>query len=146
MATGLAPRRVAPNPLALFGQWVVNVLAYLGGLVLLAGSAARGVWKPEPGVPPLVPALIRQWEWLFGAGLPLVGLVHVGLGSFLAMQAYYGATFVEAVGPVVGSGLVRNLAPLLTGLTMAGLFAGRLTTELRRPLRELDDGPADVPN
>ena len=31
-------------------------------------------------------------------GLPMVGLVHVGLGSFLAMQAYFGATFMDGIG------------------------------------------------
>ena len=49
-------------------------------------------------------------------GLPLVGLVHVGMGSFLSMQAYFGATFMDGIGPVTGVGLIRNLAPLLTGL------------------------------
>jgi phospholipid/cholesterol/gamma-HCH transport system permease protein len=122
----------------------LGALAYLGGIGLLALAALRSTFRAEGSNGPLVPALIRQCDWLFGMGLPLVGLVHVGLGSFLAMQAFYGATFIEAVGPVVGTGLMRNVAPLLTGLTMAGLLAARLTYELRyRPLVELDTDTHD---
>ena len=58
-----------------------------------------------------------------------MGLVHVGMGSFLSMQAYFGATFVDGIGPVTGVGLIRNLAPLLTGFIMSGLIAARFVAE-----------------
>jgi phospholipid/cholesterol/gamma-HCH transport system permease protein len=64
-------------------------------------------------------------------GIPLVALVHVGIGSFLSMQAYFGGTFVDGTGAVVGVGLIRNMAPLMTGMTLAGLLAARVTSELR---------------
>jgi phospholipid/cholesterol/gamma-HCH transport system permease protein len=64
--------------------------------------------------------------WLLMMGLPLVGLVHVGMGSFLSMQAYFGSTFVDGTGAVVGVGLLRNLATLVTGMTLSGLIACRL--------------------
>ncbi len=63
-------------------------------------------------------------------GLPMVGLVHVGMGSFLSMQAYFGATFIDGIGPVTGVGLVRNLAPLLTGFILTGLISARYVAEL----------------
>src|SRR5579864_7466551 len=140
MATDLAPKTLTYGPLlARVGQYVLAGISYVGGVAILAGSAVRAVISPPKGAPPLGRAMLRQGEWLFGAGLPLVGLVHVGMGSFLAMQAYYGATFVEAAGPVVGVGLFRNVAPLLTGMTLAGLMAARITSDLsRRPLVELD--------
>ena len=65
-------------------------------------------------------------------GLPLVALVHVGIGSFLSMQSYFGGTFVEGTGAVVGVGLIRNVAPLMACLTLSGLLAARITPELRR--------------
>ena len=64
--------------------------------------------------------------WLLAAGVPLVGLVHVAMGSFLSMQAYFGSTFVDGTGAVVGVGLLRNLASLMTGMTLCGLVACRL--------------------
>lgn len=139
MATDLAPQALLPSALARLGDRVIAIVAYLGGVALLAGAAFRALVRPAHSAPHLVRAVIRQWEWLFDSGLPLVGLVHVGVGSFLAMQAYYGATFVEGVGPVVGVGLFRNVAPLLSGMILAGLLAARITPELsRRPLGELD--------
>ena len=62
--------------------------------------------------------------------MPLVGLVHVGLGSFLSMQAYFGATFMDGIGPVTGVGLIRNLAPLMTGFILSGVVSARFVAEL----------------
>jgi phospholipid/cholesterol/gamma-HCH transport system permease protein len=147
MARDLAPPSQLPMSVGSFSTQVLGAVAYLGGVALLLVSSASALFKAPRGAPRLRQALFRQMEWLLGAGLPLVGLVHVGMGSFLAMQAYYGATFVEAVGPVVGVGLFRNVAPLLTGLTLAGLIAARSTAELaRRPLAELDGDPGWVPD
>lgn len=142
MATDLAPHSLLPGTLARVGDRVVAIVAYLGGAASLAGQAFGMLATPARSGPRLFRAIVRQWEWLFDSGLPLVGLVHVGVGSFLAMQAYYGATFVEGVGPVVGVGLFRNVAPLLSGMVMAGLLAARLTPELsKRPLVELEEEP-----
>src|SRR5689334_20771288 len=89
-------------------------IAYLGGLGLLAASAFRALVWPVGEPPGLIGSVARQGDWIFGRGLVLVALLHVSFGSFLAMQAYFGATFNEAVGPVVGLGLIRNVAPILT--------------------------------
>ena len=72
-----------------------------------------------------------ELAWMFAMGLPLVGLMHIGLGSFLSMQAYFGGTFVDGTGAVVGVGLFRNVAPMMAGLTFAGLICARITPELR---------------
>ena len=77
---------------------------------------------------------------MLGMGVPLVGLIHVSFGSFLAMQAYFGATFSEAAGAVVGLGLIRNVAPLLTGFILVGLIAAKIPADLRGGIRPgLDD-------
>jgi phospholipid/cholesterol/gamma-HCH transport system permease protein len=72
-----------------------------------------------------------QLAWMFGLGLPLVALAHVGIGAFLAMQSYFGGTFADGTGAVVGVGLLRNLASLMSGLVLIGMLAARMTTELR---------------
>jgi phospholipid/cholesterol/gamma-HCH transport system permease protein len=90
---------------------------------------------------------VRQLDAMLVPGIPLVGLVHVPLGSFLAMQAFYNATFTEAVGAVVGLGLLRNMGPMATGLCLAGLLASRITPELReRAPSGLDDASLAVPD
>ena len=63
-----------------------------------------------------------------------MALVHVAIGSFLALQAYYGSTFVDGTGAVVGVGLLRNLGGIMSGMTFAGILAARMIPELRELL------------
>jgi len=83
--------------------------------------------------------MIHEAFWMLAMGLPLVGMVHIAVGSFLSLQAYYGSTFVDGTGAVVGVGLLRNLGGLMTGLTLAGILAARMVPELRA----LTQPPAD---
>ena len=57
--------------------------------------------------------------------------MHVAMGSFLSLQAYYGSTFVDGTGAVVGVGLLRNLGGMMTGLIFAGILSARMIPELR---------------
>jgi len=122
------------------------LIADLGGIAILAFSAVRSVAVRGPGDAPLLPAITRQIRWMVGMGIPLVGLVHVSFGSFLAMQAYFGATFTEAAGAVVGLGLIRNVAPLLSGFVLAGLIAAKITTDLTDGPRPGLDLPESRPD
>ncbi len=135
------------RPFGMLGRAILDVVHYLGGMGMLAGSAARSAVRPRGGPPPLATAIARQLDTTLRFGLPLVAIVHVGLGSFLAMQAYFGATFLDGIGPVVGVGLVRNIAPLMSGMLLAGLLAARHTPELRGPRRDvLDYEPGWLPD
>jgi len=130
------------RPFAFIGRMFFHVVHYLGGMGILGLDVARCVFRPQGDPPPLTGAVTRQLDRLFHYGFPLVAIMHVGLGSFLAMQAYFGATFLDGIGPVVGVGLVRNIAPLMSGIILAWLVAAQFTAELRRADRDhLDDDP-----
>ncbi|WP_422925212.1 ABC transporter permease [Singulisphaera sp. PoT] len=119
------------SPLGFIGRGALGSLSYLGGVGTLSLSAFGSAFRRGEEDTPLISSCLRQtWTYLF-LGIPLVGLAHVGMGSFLSMQAYYGGTFVDGTGAVVGVGLVRNVAPLVTGLILAGVLAPLLTSELR---------------
>ena len=118
--------RVDLNPFRV----ALGVVGYLGRLGLLATSALRSILLPVGPAPSFLGETSRQLDLLLVMGLPLVGLVHVGMGSFLSMQAYFGATFIDGIGPVTGVGLIRNLAPLLTGFILAGMISARYVAEL----------------
>mgnify|MGYP001098405240 CR=1 FL=1 len=134
----IAERRGGPpgwlDPIGRVGRLTTAGLGYLGAAALLtlhaAAAVARG--RDDEDQPSLYAATTHELSWMLWAGLPLVGLVHVAMGSFLSMQAYFGSTFVDGTGAVVGVGLLRNLATMLTGLTMAGLLPGRIVPEFRR--------------
>jgi phospholipid/cholesterol/gamma-HCH transport system permease protein len=119
------------SPLAWVGRHTLSVLTYLGGVALLLARAARQVPLPGRPSPGWFSTLVDQLSWMFSMGIPLSCLMHMGLGSFLALQGYYGGTFVDGTGAVVGVGLFRNIAPLMAGLTLAGLLGARITSEFR---------------
>jgi len=107
----------------------MSVVGYLGQVALLVTSALRAMFRHSVEGS-FLSETSRQLDRLLSMGLPMVGLVHVGIGSFLSMQAYFGATFMDGIGPVTGVGLIRNLAPMLTGFILAGIVAARYVAEL----------------
>lgn len=125
------------GPVGWLGHTVLSVVAYFGGLACLAGTTLGLAVRPwsRLRLPHcerlLLVETFQQLTWMLAMGFPLVGLVHVGMGSFLALQAYYGSTFVDGTGAVVGVGLARNLATLMTGLTFSGMLSARIIPELR---------------
>ena len=117
----------------------IGLVGYFGRLALLMASALRATVFPSKSGPSFLSMASAQLDRLLSMGLPLVGLVHVGMGSFLSMQAYFGATFMDGIGPVTGVGLIRNLAPLMTGFIMAGLVSARYVAEMSGPCLGSDD-------
>jgi phospholipid/cholesterol/gamma-HCH transport system permease protein len=129
------PPRTMVGSISWVGRVVLAVPAYMGGVTFLALEAARSFVWPAKGRSDELPAfgrsLMYQLFWMLLLGFPLVGLIHIAMGSFLSLQAYYGSTFVDGTGAVVGVGLLRNLGGLMTGLTLAALLAVRMIPELR---------------
>jgi len=132
-------------PIGWIGRAASHALGRLGSTALLLLATAAAPFRRralDDDGPTLRAATVHELSWMLAAGLPLVGLVHVAMGSFLSLQAYFGSTFVDGTGAVVGVGLLRNLASMMTGLTLAGLLPGRIVPELRRARRaEGGDGP-----
>ena len=89
---------------------------------------------------------MHELFWMLVTGLPLVGMVHIALGSFLSLQAYYGSTFVDGTGAVVGVGLLRNMGGMMAALTFAGILAARMIPELRILSRHLATNAAPTIN
>ena len=119
------------SPLARIGRSALHAAGYLGGTASVALKALQRD-QAEGSADDRVSA---QLAWIFALGFPFVTLVHVGIGSFLAMQSYFGGTFAEGTGAVVGVGLLRNLSSLLAGLSLAALVAARMVPELRARTR-----------
>ncbi len=142
-----APRLL--SPVAWVGRVVIACLSYVGGVVLLAFSAAGSVWKPAlegtEASASFRRTLVRQLSWMLAFGIPLVGLIHIAMGSFLSLQAYYGSTFVDGTGAVVGVGLLRNLGGLMTGMILSGILAARMIPELIGLARSVGAGPPPFP-
>ena len=130
------PARILVNPVGWLGRSVLAVVSYSGGVTLLAFGALGSLLWPRrdraqaAAAPGFWKTLMHQLFWMLMMGVPLVGMVHVAMGSFLSLQAYYGSTFIDGTGAVVGVGLLRNLGGLMTGLTFAGILSARMVPEL----------------
>ena len=148
----LLPSRSPLGPVAWLGRSVAESLGYAGGVTLLLVRAAGWILWPwqsrrEEAAPSFMKTLMHQLFWMFLMGIPLVGIVHIAVGSFLSLQAYYGSTFVDGTGAVVGVGLLRNLGGVMSGMTFAGILAARMIPELlitRRRLSRTAAEPAEV--
>ena len=109
----------------------LGLVRYLGGAALLLPATAAALVRPGDDPASLASQTARQVDRLVGLGFGVVALTHVGMGSFLAMQAYFGATFLDGIGPVVGVGLIRNLAPLLAGFLLAILASALFVADMQ---------------
>jgi phospholipid/cholesterol/gamma-HCH transport system permease protein len=130
-----ARSRMPLGPVAWLGKSVIDSIGYVGGVaVLLLRVVGWLLWpwqsRRHEGRPRFFRSVMHQLFWMLAMGIPLVALVHIAIGSFLSLQAYYGSTFVDGTGAVVGVGLLRNLGGIMSGMTFAGILAARMIPEL----------------
>ena len=151
-ASTLSPSRTPIGPVAWLGRSVLESLGYVGGVSLLLIRVPGWILWPwqsrreEAGVG-FAKTLMHQLFWMLFMGIPLVAIVHIAVGSFLSLQAYYGSTFVDGTGAVVGVGLLRNLGGILSGMILAALLAARMIPELlamNRHVPRTDAEPAEI--
>ena len=127
------------NPLRLMGGLAFETVRWCGGLgTLFVSSAAAWTRPARLGEMKIFKAGFQQMVWLIVWGAPLVIILHIGLGSFLALQAFHGAIFLDAVGPVVGVGLFRNVGSQMSAMIVAGLVSTHTVAELRLNRSQLD--------
>jgi len=101
------------------GRVFLSFLASTGRLAMFAGVSVSHIFRP-PFYPRL---LLRQIIEIGYYSLPVVGLTAVFTGMVLALQSYTGFARFNAEGAVatvVVLSITRELAPVLTGLMVAG--------------------------
>ena len=139
MSTSGMPLLGVTAPITWVGRRTIEVAAYFGGIGILLTSTTKALWRSEPMSAAFQREVRDELHWMFTLGMPLIGLIHIGLGSFLALQGYYGGTFVEGTGAVVGVGLIRNVAPLMACQVLSIIIAARMTPEIRRDYGRIDE-------
>lgn len=114
---------------ALIGGYCIGGLASIGRVSRFAGTAFIRAWRP-----PYYPGkLVEQMMHLGWFSLPVVGLTAAFTGAALAQQIYTGGSRFNAestVPAIVVIGMVRELAPVLAGLMVAGRVSSAMAAEL----------------
>ncbi|MFM7316745.1 MAG: ABC transporter permease [bacterium] len=127
------------NPLRLAGWFAMQTVCWSGGFgTLFLNSLAALVRPARAGEMKIRSAAKMQMVWAIIWGMPLVILLHIGLGGFLALQAFHGAIFLDAVGPVVGVGLFRNVGSQMSAMIVTALVCTHTVAELRMSRSKLD--------
>ena len=111
------------------GRVFLSFLASTGRLAMFAGVSVSHIFRP-PFYPRL---LLRQIIEIGYYSLPVVGLTAVFTGMVLALQSYTGFARFNAEGAVatvVVLSITRELAPVLTGLMVAGRIGAAMAAEI----------------
>ncbi len=117
------------NPVGALGRAVLGLLGGAGNLALFALSGISHVVRP-----PFYARLFwRSFIDFAYFSLPVVALTAIFSGMVIALQSYtgfarYGAT--SAIANIVLISVVRELAPVLAGLMVAGRVGAAMAAEL----------------
>jgi len=117
------------NFIAAIGRVMLNFLESTGRLAIFTGISVSHIFRP-PFYPRL---LLRQVIDIGYYSLPVVGLTAVFTGMVLALQSYTGFARFNAEGAVatvVVLSITRELAPVLTGLMVAGRIGAAMAAEI----------------
>jgi phospholipid/cholesterol/gamma-HCH transport system permease protein len=125
----MAPASLVLVFLASVGRSTLGLLQGIGRLAIFAARAVSHLARPpwHPG------QFMRQLLRIGYFSLPVVGLTALFTGGALAFQIHAGsARFgAETVVPsIVAIGIVRELAPVLGGLMVAGRVASSIAAEI----------------
>lgn len=115
--------------LELLGRLILGLLEDVGRFFVLLGQTARGVVRP----PFDLRGLARQMVRVGYDSIPVVLLTALFTGGVLALQTFKGFQRFHAeayIGSVVALSMLRELAPVLTGLMVAGRAGSAMAAEL----------------
>jgi phospholipid/cholesterol/gamma-HCH transport system permease protein len=106
-----------------------GLLAYWGGMGLLAWDVARNAWLPRR----YVSLVVASFDDIGVRSLLVAGTAAMFTGMVFALQAgvylsRFGADLY--VGPLVALSVVRELGPVLTAILVGGKVASGITAEL----------------
>ena len=117
------------NFLATIGRVFIAFMAAVGRITQFTGQSLR-----HSVIPPFyVRLLLRQFMDIGYYSLPVVGMTALFTGMVLALQIYVGSSRFNAEGAVatiVVIGLTRELAPVLSGLMIAGRVGAAIAAEI----------------
>ncbi len=117
------------NFLAAIGRVALRFMNAVGHLTLFTVQALKNVFLP----PFYMRLFLRQLMSVGYYSLPVVGMTALFTGMVLALQIYVGSSRFNAesaVATIVVIGLTRELAPVLSGLMVAGRVGAAIAAEI----------------
>jgi len=112
-----------------FGRFVLKTISGLGKFSNFSSKFFYWLVKP----PLRYKLLIEQLYFIGNKSLFIVCLAGIFTGMVLAYQTYFGFKLISVdslVGPVVAISMARELAPVLTGLIVAGRAGSAMAAQI----------------
>lgn len=112
-----------------FGEWVLNVTPALGRLTIYMGQAFMWMFRP----PFRAKLFFEQMVFMGNKSLFIILLTSSFTGMVFAYQIYLGFTAFSVdsfVGPIVAIAICKELAPVLSGLVVAGRCGAAMAAEI----------------
>ena len=111
------------------GHWVIEAVQAVGQMTLLLYHVLQALWRSCPRRA----VFIQQFYQVGFLSLPIVILTGVSIGLVLAVQAY--ATLrplasENMTGAMVNFAMVTELAPVFTGIMLAGRVGSAIAAEI----------------
>lgn len=113
----------------LLGKWVVLNLTGLGKFARFISKIFYWLFKP----PLRLKLVFEQFYFIGNKSVFLVCLTGSFTGAVMAYQTYYGFKLISAdsfIGPIVALSLAKELAPVLTGLIVAGRAGAAMAAQI----------------
>ncbi|MBH48283.1 MAG: ABC transporter permease [Halobacteriovorax sp.] len=111
------------------GKQVIETIDGLGHMVNFTGRVFY--WAIRP--PWRLKLILHQFYFIGNKSLLIVGLSGAFTGMVMAYQVYFGFQLISVdslVGPVVALSLAKELAPVLTGLIVAGRAGSAMAAQI----------------
>jgi phospholipid/cholesterol/gamma-HCH transport system permease protein len=115
--------------LELIGRGILRLANGVGRFFILLGQTILGAIRPPWGVRETAAQVVRVGV----DSVPVVFLTALFTGGVLALQTFHGFQRFHAegyIGSVVALSMLRELAPVLTGLMVAGRAGSAMAAEL----------------
>ncbi len=124
------------RPITAFGNWIIGIVEFLGGLGYLLSDTARSIRRALFSARGRRLGWMNLWAQMVRVGvnsIPIVSLVVFCIGAILALQMApilksYGA--LAQVADIIGIAMFRELGPLVSAIVLTGFAGASIAAEL----------------
>lgn len=121
--------RLVTQKIENLGAWVIESVEGLGHISVFAFKCFYWIFRP----PWRAKLFFEQLYFVGNKSLFIIALSGAFTGMVMAYQTYFGFKLINVdslVGPVVSLALAKELAPVLTGLIVAGRAAAAMAAQI----------------
>jgi len=122
-------QEVIEERISAFGRYLLSFISELGAMITFISRFFYWFWRP----PFRIKHIFEQLYFIGNQSLFIIILSATFSGMVLAYQTYFGFKLINVdslVGPIVAISLAKELAPVLSGLIVAGRAGAAMAAQI----------------